>query len=432
MSDEDIYRKIGELEKHIAELRGKLPTPQDEDWKGPVLPPGKPLQAQEVGDPFRIHSEAELQLNNLPDLAQLIFDALPVQIYIKKPRIDDPVLGRQYIYLNQKAREIKGWKRGEEKGKHDRQIFADNPKGEELFKKMVPQETKTIEEGNSRFTDTEWNMDSGSWKRNRNVEIPILDQKGQSIGFCSISNSILFERLPAVLHFNQRSSGHTLANLATEVRSYLNMARTILTGLSKQTFTLQPNINTALHSLAAIGDILELSIQTSDIQLRALESIGGPITTGTIANVIEELQSAYEGCGFTLTITPSAGLNAAANIQQPNAVKAILSVLISNAIKHRDRKVLFVADVRCNIGVRATGNQVVWVVENDCEKYEAVFQLNELDVDGRLRGGFDSDLLRGIVAFAFPGKLPEDLIRREKPSETEFRATLVTEVVPNA
>jgi PAS domain-containing protein len=429
MSDEEIYQRIRELERQIAELRRKLSAANVTDWKVPKEDAQD--QQAEPGDPFIVQFREEMELNSLPELVSQILDALPVQVYIKKAELDPAKKARKYIYLNQMARSLRGWSREDVREQYDRNVFAPDDQAEDLYINMRAQETQTIKSKKSRITYTPWTVGDGCWSRNRNIEIPILDQIGNGIGFCSIAHDLVFRELPTVLSFYQRSSSHSIKNLIGGARGVLDSAKEKITDSLKRISTPHPDLSAALNALNAIGYLLELAWQTSQLQNNALGSIGGPIRIGTIGAIIDDLRDTYKDCGITLTIATTVGADMGTKIQQPNAVKAILSAFIANAVKYRPRD-SSIKDFECTIACKVNTTQVDWEVCNACEKYTHAYSLADAHKNDGRGQGFDFELLRGLVTYAFPKKKPEDIIFTEKPTEFTFKATLITEVVHDA
>jgi hypothetical protein len=424
MSDEEIYRQIGDLEQKIAELRGKLPHARD--WEAPEPVNGKSLDEQKKGAPFIIHSETELGLNNLPDLAKQILDALPVQVYIKRADIDDTRKARQYTYLNKAVWDLNPtWHRTDVKTKYDNDVFAEGDKAKALYAEMQAQETQTIISKHSRITYTPWTVGKGSWSENRNIEVPILSQEGDCVGFCSIAENFVFQQLPQLWANYQACSEHHVNNLFAAVEGWLDHAIDRIERLQSTAGSKDTELVEVLGDLTHISQRLRVHMQSATFQISALNSsVGTPSGTGTVTDVIRALQHAYRNCGFGLTIDPACDSVVNMDIRQPKVVIAILSVFIANAVKYGTKQNgTKEIEIKCSL----TNEMVEWEVSNQCKKNASppgedywTFPISGNLLDQR----FDRRLLETFVRYFFPENATKDMIRFSKQGDSRFIATL--------
>lgn len=435
MSDEDIYRQIGELEKQIGELRGKLPSAPD--WKAPKLREGESLEKQEKGQPFRIHSEVELELKGLPDLVRQILDALQVQVYVKKAKIDDKRDARKYTYLNQAVREINKWSREEALAKYDCDVFADGDAAASLFDEaaslfldMRNRETETIRSKESKISFTPWTLLGGGWSRNQNFEIPILNPDSDCIGLCSLSQNIVFEEVSRILAIYQQDVRHSVRNLNTAVTGLFIQA-TIALEAFRRDHPKEQMLDAISGLFQSISHELNHYTSSSYFQIAALDSMTGTLDSGRICEIIDDLKGRYTNCGFTLSFCSLCTADLDTRVLQPEIVKAILSVLIANAVgKHQPNPGNGILK-RCDVDCKVANGEIEWTVSNPCKadakSYTVPDELPHTMHDALIEG-FDKRLLTYFVIRGFPNRKPSITVRTQKlDAPDRFNAMLTIE-----
>jgi hypothetical protein len=438
MDDAELDQQIEELQRRLTELRreqrGRYPPAPD--WKRPTGQDA-PEGATE-GTPFMVHSATDLELAALPDLARLILDALPVQVYIKKAQIEEN--GRQYTYLNEAARGVykigRRFSNQPEEGvrQYDRDVFPDeDPSSGELYQKMQDQETATIGIGRSRVTTTDWKQSLSRWTRNTNIEIPILDFDGTSIGFCSIAHDLVFKELPKEWAIYQMKIQHHFNNLMVALTNPLNRANALLAQLMSETAVDADSLKGVQAHLKLIEQTLAIAHRTSKIQIEALESLGSTGEWQSADEVAAAIDSAYKDSWFDFTGCRVSEEAKKAPLLHPRAVKAILTVLVNNAVKYSKAPS---GRAECRVQCDVRDRTVVWEVSNPCQ---AITGHLEMDFSGRpslqevMERGFDGLMIWTLVNYGIPGKKAEEMIDFPKTLQNGWiTVRLFAEVAPDA
>jgi PAS domain-containing protein len=215
MSTESIDDRIARLEKELAEARAGRQRPE---WERPNP------KSTNKGDPFFVTSEDDLYLRGIPDFIYTILEALPVSVFLKFSEVKEG--GRQFTYMNQKARSRLKWTAEEVSSHYDSEAFLDRWKNP-LYKAMLDQETKTLGGDFSRYMPLEWQPPDQHGRRSQTLEVPIFKGdkvSGEPVGFCAIAEEVEAEVFPFIHSWLREVTSHEYGNMCKAVQRSLDGA----------------------------------------------------------------------------------------------------------------------------------------------------------------------------------------------------------------
>lgn len=396
---------MSDLDDRIAELQAQLAHLQEER-RTRMQRYGSEFR-QEKTDYFSVITSEELSLAALPELARLILDALPVQVFIKQAAPEEN--GRRYTYINQRARAILGWSEDKAKSAYDSEAFAGGTNSPE-WQKMFTGETETLQSRRARRRELSWTASTKhgeAWRLNRVTEIPILITGFEDpIGFCAIAEDIEFQLFSATHSQLRRIFRHEYGNLSASVLRYVKSAQRQIRRI-QQPGSVSNNLDAVLEDLQKIEGLLLVAANMADALYMAVGHIDEH-SESTVERVAEEINYLFERAPFKVMVKIDDATRFA-RLRKPEAVKGLLVELIGNAEKHYDESA---NEIEIPVIASFTDGNVVWEVSNRCGQLKGSLDFGTSltsESSGETRERFGARIIGDIIKRAY-GADPSDMI----------------------
>lgn len=351
-----------------------------------------------------IGSTEEMSFSSLPLFVRQLLDHLPVQVFVKSADIT-PGKGRQYTYLNKRARDILNWKEGELH--YDGEAFHGGVASRE-WEEMSTGESLTLRERIKTIRELHWTTPTGEWRVNVAIQLPIIlpamDNRPEIIGFCAIAQDFDFHVSQQISEQLTKALLHEYGNFCNGVIDELEKAR--LPGAGRDRYL------DRVEGKAIVATEMARSL------LAALRHTQLHRHRRTIRWVTDNLLTfARKWTAVALTLTHEDDISDM-QLAAPEAVYGILVQLLANAHKHTPEALLVDDRAPITLSVSrdaARAGHVVWSMSNRRATLTGRLDLGNLGGSEKVGGQLLGDVIRRVYGvddpssmITFPHALGED------------------------
>lgn len=379
--------RVKKLEIELLEARRLLLQAQHHEgvsrpeWGGFVREPGPAgeqtpyVELSEVpfrhpGAPFFIKYKDDLYLDTLSDLAWQILEALPVTVFVKFADYDkQEKKGRRFTFMNRLARKRLGWSFDEVRNRYDSEAFPDKSWNNPAYQRMLHQESITLcvedmetglpnmplteqsyESDNrtrdtgqlnakSRYTFLEWQYEATSGRRSRTLEVPVYlsgkDSPAHPIGFCAIAEELDFTLSANLAHFYLSMFSHEMGTVTYQASdAFKQIAKYISSNTGE-------NQDALFKKARYFAELLPMRNQMYEEMMKAFDTSHNANRI-RLQMIVQDLRSFYgePTCPWQISIIVQGEQDSLlrTRVRRPDAVKALVHVLIGNAVDHCDKQ----------------------------------------------------------------------------------------------
>lgn len=393
---QDVDREIAALEQRLRELRAR----RDQG----IQPTHEAADAARDEGCFVIEDAGSMELATLPPLAQAIFDALHVQVFVKVEELD-PKKGRQYRYLNKAARDILQWNKPAREY-YDGDAFAKGTASQE-WKVMAASEAETMRAQRRVERKLSWtaSTDGGEvWRVNQTREVPIVSARtGLTVGLCAIAQDLSFNASMQVQKWLYGALQHEYGNLAGQVKANLLDLEDYVGDV--QALAPDAPCEDMLAEIRNAKSAMAIARGVAELTYRAMCSIGVEERESVrVEAMVAELRDVFSPASIQLD---TGGVQVPQWIvPRPYATSGILVELLRNAYKYTvDAKPV-------RLSARGTEEGVEWEVINYCPRMSGALRLSPIgiDINQPTCDRFGSQVISHLVTHAFRLSSPADAV----------------------